>query len=246
MQGTASVTLTGPNTYSGDTVISGGVLQLGANGAIPGGAGKGNVTANGTLDLAGFNDTINGLGGAGVVDASAGNATLSVGGNDQTSTFSGVIQNSGGTLSLTKTGAGTLTLSGVNSYAGTTKVLGGTLATTTAGQPTGPLTVGNGASLSITASGPGNTIQSSSLVLGDSGSARTTNIFNLGEFGNPAAPVIYATNLTVNSVNRINITGSGFSIGQFTLIGTRVPSPAARVSWWPATPSWMRRRSPVA
>jgi len=219
MEGAGSVTLASSNTYSGDTVISAGILRLGANGAIPGGAGKGNVTIDGTLDLAGFNDTINGLSGAGVIDATNGEATLTVGDNDQTSAFSGVIQNSGGTLSLTKTGAGTLTLSGLNTYAGATKVLGGTLATTTAGQPAGPLTVGNGASLSITASGPTNRTQCSSLVLGDSGSARTTNNFNLGGFGNPADPVIYATNLTVNGLNWINITGSGFSIGQFTLIG---------------------------
>ena len=85
-----------------------------------------------TLDLAGHNATINGLndgrGGGGTVDSTvAGPPILTVGGNDATSAFSGTIQNTAGTLSLTKIGAGTVTLTGGLNYAGMTTIQAGTL-----------------------------------------------------------------------------------------------------------------------
>jgi len=68
------------------------------------------------------------LNGAGTVNnTAAGTPTLTVGGNDQSSTFSGTITNTAGTLALAKTGAGTLTLSGTNGYRGATTVNGGML-----------------------------------------------------------------------------------------------------------------------
>src|SRR5262249_38414707 len=85
-------------------------------------------SVTGTLDLNTFSETVNGLSGAGTVDTVAGGTpTLTAGGNDQSSTFSGVIKNTAGTLALTKTGAGTLTLSGANPYSGDTTVSAGTL-----------------------------------------------------------------------------------------------------------------------
>src|SRR5207249_394922 len=103
-------------------------LKLGAANVIPDGAGKGNVSVSSTLDLNTFNETVNGLSGAGTVDTvGGGTPTLTAGNNDQSSTFSGVIQNSTGTLALTKTSAGTLTLSGANSYSGNTTVGAGSL-----------------------------------------------------------------------------------------------------------------------
>ena len=103
-------------------------MKLGASNVLPDGAGKGDVTDNGTLDMAGFSDTINGLNGSGTVDNSTGTGnTLTVGGNNANSTFSGVIQNTSGSLGLAKTGTGTLTLSGnsANTYSGLTTVSAG-------------------------------------------------------------------------------------------------------------------------
>jgi autotransporter-associated beta strand protein len=118
--------LSAVNTYIADTVINAGTLRRGIANAIPSGAGKGNVSvsAGATFDVA-FADTINGLSGDGTLDNASGAAAriLTVGANDQTSAFSGVIQNSGGfALALTKTGAGTLTLSGKNNYDGATSI----------------------------------------------------------------------------------------------------------------------------
>ena len=67
-QGGGQVTLGTINTYSGGTMISAGKLTLGAAGAIPGGAGAGSVTVNGTLDVGGFSPTLNNLSGSGTVD----------------------------------------------------------------------------------------------------------------------------------------------------------------------------------
>ena len=128
LSGAGTLVLTGANTYTGPTTISAGTLQLGASGVIPDGSDKGNVSVAGALDMNGFSETINGLSGAGTVDNKvAGTPTLTVGGNDQTSTFSGTIKNTTGTLALAKTGAGTLTLSGANTYNGPTTVNGGML-----------------------------------------------------------------------------------------------------------------------
>jgi len=58
----------------------------------------------------------------------AGTKTLSVGALGLTDTFSGTINDGTGTVALIKTGTGTMTLSGNNSYSGGTTVSAGTLA----------------------------------------------------------------------------------------------------------------------
>jgi len=129
----------GTNTADAVIINSGGTLRLfGAAGAaiIPNGPTVGNVQVNGTLDLNGINPTVNGLEGSGFVDnlTNAANVTLTVGNGDSNAVFSGVIQNpSAGTVALTKTGYGTQTLNGANSYAGPTTINQGTLLVGSAG-----------------------------------------------------------------------------------------------------------------
>lgn len=112
--------------------IAGGTLQLGIATGIPTGASVGNLMDNGVLDLNGFSPTINGLEGAGTVDnvptTLTGTYTLTVGNASSNAVFSGAIQNSSGSLALTKTGFGTETLNGNNTYSGLTTVSQGTLA----------------------------------------------------------------------------------------------------------------------
>ena len=138
--GTLVLSALSSNSYAGDTTVNAGTLALGLDNAIPGGTGKGNVAVNAgaTLDLAGHNLSINGLtdggGGGGKVDNTiVGTPTLTVGGNDATSAFSGTITNTAGTLSLTKIGTGTVILSGSLSYTGRTTINGGTLKAVGAG-----------------------------------------------------------------------------------------------------------------
>jgi fibronectin-binding autotransporter adhesin len=136
--GAGTLTLSGVNTFGGNSTISAGTLKLGVANAIPDGGGKGDLVMNpssgtATFDLGGFSETINGFSNSGagssVVDNSASSTTptLTVGGNNVTSTFSGVIQNTAGTLALTKTGTGTLTLSGANAFGGNTTINAGSL-----------------------------------------------------------------------------------------------------------------------
>jgi fibronectin-binding autotransporter adhesin len=119
----------GLNSYSGNTSVSAGALKLGANNVIPNGIGNGNVSVAATLDLNGKSDTVNGLSGAGIIDntLAATSPVLTVGANDQTSTFGGVIQNTTGSVNLVKTGTGTLVLGAANTLSGSVTVNGGTL-----------------------------------------------------------------------------------------------------------------------
>jgi autotransporter-associated beta strand protein len=132
--GAGTLQLGGANTYTGDTTVSAGTLQMGAAGVMPNGAGYGNLSLTGTLDLNTFSQTINGLSGSGTVDTlSGGSPVLTVGNNNQTITFGGAIKNTAGTLGLTKIGNGTLTLTGVQTYGGATTVSAGVLAVSTGG-----------------------------------------------------------------------------------------------------------------
>jgi autotransporter-associated beta strand protein len=90
-----------------------------------GGKASISLSGNATLDISTHRVpgvTIGSLAGEGSVLLGAN--TLTIGSNNQSTTFSGVIQDSGG---LTKTGTGTLTLTGANTYTGTTTVSAGTL-----------------------------------------------------------------------------------------------------------------------
>lgn len=126
--GTNILEISTPCSYSRETCIEGGTIRLGASNVIPYGAGKGNIVLNGMLDLNGFSQTINGLSGFGIIDSHApGTSALTVGVNDKTSVFLGTISNTVGTVSLIKTGSGTLALGPVNTYSGGTTIEDGIL-----------------------------------------------------------------------------------------------------------------------
>jgi autotransporter-associated beta strand protein len=133
-QNTSTWTLSGTNTYSGATTVNAGTLRAGIASAAGYGAFGTNsaVTvanaASAVLDLNGFNTVIGSLAGAGPNGSvTLGSATLTIGTNNTSTTFGGVIS---GTGNLVKVGTSTNTLSGVNLYTGTTTVSKGTLRTT--------------------------------------------------------------------------------------------------------------------
>jgi outer membrane autotransporter protein len=119
--GAGTFTLSGANSYTGATTVAGGTLRAGAAGTFAAGSAF-TVGAGAVLDLAGFNQTVASLSGAGTVALGAG--TLSTGGDGSSTTFSGAINGTGG---LTKAGSGTFTLSGNSGYSGATTIAGGTL-----------------------------------------------------------------------------------------------------------------------
>ena len=127
-EGSGSTTLSGANAYTGSTTVNAGTLQAGtATNAFGNGSAvvMGNV-AGAKLDLNNFSQTIGSLSGGGTSggDVTLGNATLTAGSNNASTTYAGAISGTGG---LTKTGTGTLTLSGANAYTGATTVNAGTL-----------------------------------------------------------------------------------------------------------------------
>ena len=68
------------------------------------------ITGPTTLNVAGVADAIGSLAGTGTLNNSGGATTLVIGGNNTSTTFSGVVQNTGSPLALAKVGSGTLTL----------------------------------------------------------------------------------------------------------------------------------------
>jgi autotransporter-associated beta strand protein len=103
------------NSYSGDTVVSNGILQAGSASAISSSANL-SVGSAGTLQLAGFSETVNGLSGSGLIDNSGTNAViLNLGNLNGAVNWSGTITNSGtGGVSFIKVGSGNSIVTGTN------------------------------------------------------------------------------------------------------------------------------------
>ncbi|KUL97522.1 hypothetical protein DK26_00810 [Bosea sp. WAO] len=143
--GAGTLVLSGANVYTGATTVAGGTLRAGAAGAFSA-ASAVTVASGASLDLAGFNQSIGSLAGAGAVTLGAG--TLTTGSDGSSTTFAGAITGTGG---LTKAGAGTFTLSGTNGYSGATTVAGGTLRAGAAGalSAASAFTVASGAVLDL-------------------------------------------------------------------------------------------------
>jgi autotransporter-associated beta strand protein len=178
--GTATLTFSGSsaNTYSGVTTVNAGELDLNKTAGInaiagnltigdgTGGSGAdvvkliaGNqiadssavtINSTGKLDLNNNAETIDGLSGVAGSLVTLGSGTLTVGANNSTANFVGVISGTGG---LTKTGSGTQTLSGANTFSGATTVNAGTLKTAAANAlgGTSGITVNNNGSLMLSA-----------------------------------------------------------------------------------------------
>jgi len=123
--GAGSLILSGSNSYAGGTVVNSGTLVV--NNAYALGSTNGNLSvATGLLYNLGFNTKVGAV--------SLGNGTLSGSGLLTANSYivtnsasASITENLAGSGSLTKSGAGTLMLSGSNSYAGVTTLLGGTL-----------------------------------------------------------------------------------------------------------------------
>ena len=117
--GTGNLTLTGTNTYSGGTTVSAGRLTLASGGTL--GAGAVTISGTGVVDLGGQT-----VANSWVVNG----GTLQGGALDiakVTASAGTISANLGGAGGFSKSGTGSLVLSGNNTYAGGTTLNGGTL-----------------------------------------------------------------------------------------------------------------------
>src|SRR5882724_10950574 len=205
---------TASSSGTGRLVVSGGSLYVGSGGILQDGTGTfssstslsgGTVGAltnwSSSLPMTLTNDT--------------GNITFKAAdtnGNPFNITLSGALAGLGG---LNKSGGGTLTLSGTNSYAGNTTVNAGTLATTTATSGGGAYSLAAGTALGVNLASAGTSLNIPSLTL----NAGSTLNLDANSFGNPTAPIINVSGaLTPASTVTINFTGIGLTSAQFPLI----------------------------
>jgi outer membrane autotransporter protein len=193
------------------TLIANPGMNGGAGGAIfftnssTGGTPAVKVFGNGFLDITGTaatGVTIGSLEGTG--NAFLGANTLTVGSNHVSTTFSGVIQDgglNGGTGgALTKIGAGTLILTGANTYTGNTNVNGGVLSVN--GSIASPSTFVN----------PGGTLGGTGIVLG-----HLTNSGTVKPGDSPGTLTI-GGNYTQLSNGTLQIAVAGAQAGQFSVL----------------------------
>ena len=149
--GSGTVTLTAGNTFTGTASVNQGTLVLDHNNGALVDTVAVVVASGATLALNNHNQTIGSLAGVAGSSVDLANKRLVIGANNADTTFAGVISQSGGGAELHKTGTGTLTLTGANTYTGHTEVLGGKLAVN-GSLASALITVKNGATLEGTGS----------------------------------------------------------------------------------------------
>ncbi len=115
-----TLVLSGDNTYTGDTIVSGGTLELKKDNAI---ATSGSVTNNATIESTG-DQTLNNLSGTNSeAELNANGGTLLLNNSSDTQ-YKGTIN---GSAKVKKTGLGSLLFTGENTYEGGTEIEAGSL-----------------------------------------------------------------------------------------------------------------------
>ncbi|HMO63437.1 MAG TPA: autotransporter-associated beta strand repeat-containing protein, partial [Ferruginibacter sp.] len=228
--GAGTLVLAANNLFSGGVNVNAGVLLVDNAGALNTVTPNAVAMGGGTLTLNGYSITIGSLSGtSGIINnVSATPATLTVNSAASTATGADIADGTGGgALSIVKQGTGTLTLSGNNTYTGTTEVQAGVLGIGAAGGLSaasnflfngGNLEVGAVADAAIMNGGTLN-FQANTVVNLGTGS----NTFNI-TFANSAAEVwnaaatITIRNWTPSAGKKIFINGAGLTPAQLAQI----------------------------
>jgi autotransporter-associated beta strand protein len=202
--GAGTVTISTVNTYAGPTAINAGAIVVSGSGTL--GTGSALTLGGGRLDLGGTSQAVGALS---VTAAAASGETISNGSltgtsyavNNETGTVV-ISANLLGTGAFTKSGAGEATLSGVNTYTGTTTVSAGVLNLT-----------GN------------RTVNTATIFVGSEGTAAELNISN-GNFGitSRMSVGVGASSAGNGTVNHTDGTLTFTEAGDQLLVGTGIGS----------------------
>jgi autotransporter-associated beta strand protein len=227
-EGAGTLTLSGSNNFTGGLMVNGGTVAVGNAGALnadaPNTVSFGSGVPSGTrLQLHNYDLTVAGLdtdvalpGSPVVENGGATSGTLTVSrALGLESTFAGVLQDGlgGGSLSVRKTGAGKLTLGGVNTYTGNTEIAAGTLAFVGNGGVSGALvTLGSGATLDVRGRSGGGWTLGSGQTLSGAGTVGGTLTVASGATLLPTVSAGFATlntgNLILNGEIRLTLGGN--------------------------------------
>ena len=203
--GVGTLQLTAASTFSGDTVVSGGMLVLAHGDALAGSTLDTSAVGGQSVNLTMPEGTLYNLGGLkGKADLDMAVCNLSIGANNQATTFDGALKGAYDN-SLIKVGAGKLTLAGPVSYLGTTTVSGGTLEFSGSKSYANDITVNSGCYLALTSTG------SLKFIVTDSGNNRVTGSGTATLNGTIAiATSAVAATTSAGTWTLVNATGKSF------------------------------------
>lgn len=223
---TTSIYLSGPNAMGGGTVTvanNNNYVRFASTSAGSGSADwvfSNTSAGHTTFDFASGTIAFGSMSGNGIIQgnvngASSMNVTMLVGGNNHSSTFSGILHDNGwgtGPIGLTKIGAGTLTLSGACDYSGQTTVTNGEVVITSAFASKSSCLVTNGAAFGVTNSAAAAaTLSNLTLAAGT-----TLEMINVTS---SATPLLVCSNISAGGSCTVKITGSdGIITGSYPLV----------------------------
>jgi autotransporter-associated beta strand protein len=238
--GAGTVILNQANTFTGFTLVSAGKIALGNALALQN-SSYNTASINGGLVVTGYPaPTLGGLTGSTNLSEtlitgynSISNLTLNI--LTGTQTYSGDLGNGNGSMGFTKTGNGTLVLSGTNTYTGTTSINAGSLiltnpsalGTTPGGDGTSAISMAAGTTLRsdenttvfapITLSGAGN-------ITFSVGTTTAKTVGLNGGITGTTANVIFSSAATNNSAHVIALGAAGNYTGNTILTGVSAES----------------------
>jgi outer membrane autotransporter protein len=199
--GTGTLTLSGAGSYTGATNVNQGTLATGGSGTLATGSAF-TVASGATLDISGgtANQTMGSLAGAGSV--SLGARSLTAGGDNSSTVYSGALSGGLNNTGLVKNGSGTLSITGNNvGYSSDTTINSGTLR------------VGNANALGTAAGGGAVTLNNANLASDVNATWNRDFSFAAGTTGTVAAASGTTFSLSLVNLNGDAVFGSGSDNG---------------------------------
>jgi len=204
-----------------NSASAGSLTQITNNGATyftgtaDGGTAQVTTNGNGVFDISGLTDGGMNIGSiAGDGEYKLGANTLTVGGNNLSTTLLALVVGQGG--SLVKTGTGTLNFTGTGEYTGTTMINSGTLLVSGFMESSAPVTVNNGATLGGSGTIEAPVTVNSGGTLTHSGNGNTATLIVGGLTLNSGATVDYqlgVPNAGTNGLNDLTTVNGNLTLG---------------------------------